>query len=81
VIEYESHRVSQILAWLEQHFDQIFTPADRWDFTTLTLAAVLDIAQMRDMQAMQAAKAPRLMNWLRDAAVCPSMRQTAPLQA
>lgn len=80
VLEYETHRVCKILAWLEQHFDQILTPPDRWDFTTLTMAAALDIAQSRGMAVVQSTNAPRLMNWLHDASQRPSMRQTAPLQ-
>lgn len=63
VQDYENHRVSQILAWVEAHFGEIFTPADRWDFTTLTVAAALDIAQMRDMPAAHVESAPRLLEW------------------
>lgn len=80
VLNYESHRVSQILAWLEQHFDQVFTPPDRWDFTTLTIATALDIGRSRDMAVVQSANAPRLKSWLGDAVLRPSMRQTEPLQ-
>lgn len=79
VLDYEVHRVREILFWIEAHFAAIFTPADRWDFTTLSLAAALDIAQLRGMESVRPENAPRLMEWLQDTVTRPSMRQTAPL--
>jgi len=79
VLDYEVHRVCQILLWFEAHFDTIFTPEDRWDFTTLTLAVALDIAQMRGMNSVRPKNAPRLLEWLHNTVTRPSMRKTAPL--
>jgi len=55
------------------------SPSDRWDFTSLGLAAALDIAQLRGMKVVRTETAPRLLEWLQDAALRASMRQTAPL--
>ena len=78
VLDFEVHRVSRILAWVDVNFDAIFTPHARWDFTTLTLATALDIAQLRGMLSAQTTT-PRLSKWLTTTTQRPSMRQTAPL--